>query len=284
MNSITDDWAAVLATYTDHLTAGGRSPRTIRLRSYWLIRFAKAHPQGPWAVEPDDITAWASDLTCAAETRRSIRSTLMSFYRWSIDTGNISVNPARTLLPIKAPRAIPKPTPEPVLERALQESSTRDRLMVRLGAQAGLRREEIAWSEWTWVEGQWLRVMGKGGHERLVPLLPDLAAELRRERRLRDRGEVSDGWRFAPDPTSPYIFPGRAGGHISEETVGAILKRVLVTHSGHTLRHRFGTRVLRGSHDIRATQELLGHASVLTTQRYTAVEDEDLMTAVAWAA
>lgn len=187
---------------------------------------------------------------------------------------------------MSAPRAIPRPTPETVVALAVGAASDRDRLMVMLGANAGLRREEISWAEWDWIEGddRWLRVVGKGGRVRLVPLLPALAAELRRERDLRRRGLVGGGWRFAVDPTSPYIFPGLRGGHISEETVGAILKRALVTHAGHTLRHRFGTRVLRGSRDIRATQELLGHASVLTTQRYTAVEDEDLVAAIGYAA
>lgn len=285
MTQLNEDWATALQKFHDHLIAGARSARTIELRLYWLNRIARQHAdRSPWELTQGDVTGWAARSVWSPETRRSIRATLMVFYRWAIDAGLTDVNPARSLPSIKPPRSLPKPAPDTVTDKAIATASPRDRLMLRLAGHAGLRREEIARVEWCDLDGRWLTVHGKGGHERRVPLPRDLVDELTMELRRRKAGQLGGGWRFAVDPASPYLFPGLDGGHIRADTVGAILKRALGSHSGHTLRHRFGTRVLKGSRDIRATQELLGHASILTTQRYTAVDDEDLVVAAGWAA
>lgn len=277
-------WDSAIAGYAAWLSAGARSTQTIRLRRYWLGRVAAVHVD-PWSVDPLELVQWVAGRDFSAETLRSIRASLNGFYRWAIDAGWTTVNPARMLPSIRVRRTIPKPTPDEVFDAAIARASARDRLILRLAAHAGMRREEIARARWEDLDDEdWILIRGKGGRERRVPLPADLIDELELERRRRAAGTVGAGWRYAVDPDSPYIFPGLRGGHVCVETIGRILKTLLVTHSGHTLRHRYATKILRGSRDIRATQELLGHESILTTQRYTAVDDDDLVSAAAWAA
>ncbi|MFW9231762.1 tyrosine-type recombinase/integrase [Corynebacterium striatum] len=121
-------------------------------------------------------------------------------------------------------------------------------------ASCGLRRAECAALKGCDVEpvgqGWQLRIKGKGGHERLVPCPPHLAHRIRR---------------------GGYLFPGKIDGHISPAWLGKLIKRSLPgSWTPHKLRHRFGSVVYDQSRDLRAVQELLGHASLATTQVYVA--------------
>ena len=142
--------------------------------------------------------------------------------------------------------------------------------MMRLAAEAGLRRAEVAQlhvRELLDIDGPALLVHGKGGKTRMVPISDLLAAMLR-------DSAAGDG----------YLFPNGHGGHLSAGHVGKLVQRALPPEwTMHTLRHRYATRVYRGSHDIRAVQTLLGHASVLTTQRYAAIADDEIRAAAACA-
>lgn len=136
-----------------------------------------------------------------------------------------------------------------------------------LAAQCGLRRSEIARTRREDVEpdlvGYALRVAGKGGHVRLVPLPDDLAAA------ILDRGP---GW----------LFPSSHGGHLTPHHLGKIVSRHLPPgFTTHTLRHRCGTVAYRETRDLRAVQELLGHAKPETTAIYTQVPDGALRAAIA---
>lgn len=134
--------------------------------------------------------------------------------------------------------------------------------MVRLAGACGLRRAEIAQLRGDDIDNGWVRVTGKGGQVRAVPLPDDLAW----------LGGV-DGW----------VFPNGRGGHLAPDTVGRLLRQVL-GRGGHTLRHRYATTVYAGTGDLRAVQELLGHASPVTTARYTLVSPKRLREAAAFAA
>ncbi|WP_336622215.1 tyrosine-type recombinase/integrase [Mycobacterium marseillense] len=142
-------------------------------------------------------------------------------------------------------------------------------MMLRLAAEAGLRRAEIARVHRRDLTrgpaGAALLVHGKGGKLRVVPLGDDLAAAI--------------------VGASGYLFPGDEDGHLSPRWVGKLMAGALPDHwTAHTLRHRFATRAYRGSRNLRAVQTLLGHSSVATTERYTAVDDEEIRAAMMAAA
>jgi integrase len=137
-------------------------------------------------------------------------------------------------------------------------------LMLALACQAGLRRAEIAalhHDDLTWTAGgPALRITGKGARVRMVPISTALAGQL-----------TGDGW----------VFPNRNGSHLSVSRVGELCSQALGDGwSLHSLRHRFATRAYAGSRDLRAVQTLLGHVSVATTQRYTAIDDDAVRAAM----
>lgn len=140
--------------------------------------------------------------------------------------------------------------------------------MLRLAGEAGLRRAEVAavhTRDLVDVGAPQLFVNGKGGRRRVVPISEYLAFLI---------GESGDGW----------LFPNRAGGHLSAGHIGKLVNRALPdSWTVHTLRHRYATLAFRGSRNLRAVQTLMGHASILTTERYTQVTDDETRAAAACA-
>lgn len=265
-------WAAPIASFLDEL-AVARAPRpTITLRSYYLRRFAADHKRSPWEVTTRDLVEYLKERRdWSPSTVKSFRSTMREFYRWAVDAGLTIDDPAARLLTggVRVPAGTPRPASDAAYETALEKADERTRLMLRLAAQCGLRCREIALVDSADVEhdlvGASLRVDGKGGRVRHVPCPEDLAVEL-----LKHDGPV---------------FPGQIDGHLSAAYVSKLLSRSLPGATGHQLRHRYATRAYRyGGRDLRAVQELLGHASVATTQIYTAVDLDDLRRAAAAAA
>ncbi|MDK8450886.1 tyrosine-type recombinase/integrase [Corynebacterium mastitidis] len=132
-------------------------------------------------------------------------------------------------------------------------------LAIELMAMCGLRRAECACVRACDVEpvgqGWCLRVEGKGGHVRMVPCPPHLARQIR----------SAGGW----------LFPGGQQGHISPGWLGKLISQYLPEgYTPHKLRHRYATVAYNDSHDLRAVQSLLGHATVATTQVYAAVSGD----------
>ncbi|HEY0701064.1 MAG TPA: tyrosine-type recombinase/integrase [Micromonospora sp.] len=210
------------------------------------------------------LVAWHQDQAWAIETRRAHRTTQRRFYGWAVTQGLIECSPALALPPVRPATPRPRPTPDQAYRAALAAAGPRERLMIRLAAEAGLRRAEVAavhperdlvedldgWSLW---------VHGKGGRDRLVPLPASLAAALLR---------LPAGW----------AFPGDDGGHLSPRWVGRLVTDLLPGEwTMHSLRHRAGTRWWRTSGgDMFAVQELLGHASPVTTRVYVRVDADRL--------
>lgn len=260
------NWREPLRSWLTSLRAAGKPETTIYLRGYQLRRFAAETGLDPWTATLDDLTEWQAGHGWGPETLRSFRAALRGFYNWAHLTGRISVNPALLLPSVIPPAGQPRPASEDMLRAALATAHPRERLMVEMAARAGLRRGEIARSRREDVErdidGWWLRVLGKGSKTRRVPLSPALAAEIRR---------MPDGW----------LFPGQINGHLSPPRVGELVSALLPeTWTAHSLRHRFASKAYAGERDLRAVQELLGHAKVSTTQRYTLVPDGALRAAV----
>lgn len=255
-------WVEAVEEWRVALRAAGRAETTIATRTDHVLRCGRALGGSPWEVTGDQLVQWAGSQTWARETRRSVRSSLVGFYRWGVESGHCEASPALALPAVApgAPRA--RPAPERAYRDALAAAEPRVRLMLRLAGEVGLRRAEIArvhsrdliddllgWS---------LIVHGKGGRERIVPLPTPLALE------LRARGE---GW----------AFPGADGGHLSPRWVGKLATRVMPeAWTIHALRHRFATRAYGLDRDLLVVQTLLGHASPVTTRRYVAIGEDRL--------
>lgn len=249
-------WRGPVEAWERWMRAARRSAGTVSLRVYHLRMVAAVHAD-PWSVVTEDLVALLGARAWSAETQRGYRASWCVFYGWAHATGRVVRDPARVLPTITLPRALPRPAPDDVLREALAGADDRLRVMLLLAAHAGLRRGEIARVHTQDLgrdlRGPTLRVVGKGGRVRMVPLTSSLAVLL---------GAAPAG----------YVFPGQDAGHLSPAYVGKLLSEALgAGWTAHTLRHRFATRAYLAERDLRAVQELLGHAKPETTARYTAV-------------
>ena len=276
-------WEGPVAKFLSTLEGAGRAVRTTEVYTTYLRRFARDHPQ-PWAVTYTDVTRWLGRHGhWAPSTRQSALKALRLFYAEAVRRGEVEQSPACEVAVMKVPRAFPRPASTRAVGGALEAASDRDALMVLLGAFAGLRAAEIAAVRpSTDVEDGWLYVRGKGGHERRVPVHPVLEAAINAELARRAAGGHGTGWRNVSHLTADgFLFPAVGGGHITPGTVTRRLSALLPDGvTAHTLRHRFASAAYANCLDIRAVQELLGHASPTTTARYTAVPARQLVDAV----
>lgn len=252
-------WSQPIDDFLANLTRAGAPRPTRTLRSYHLRRFAADSQTEPWSVTTFDLTDHIDAREWSSSTVKTFRSTMREFYRWAILHDLTDRNPADRLPRVRVPAGTPRPAPEEALSAALNDADERTRLMVQLAAFAGLRCREIALVHSDDVIrdllGWSLRVHGKGGRSRYVPISDELARAIL----------AADG----------YLFPGNIDGHLSAQYVSKLIAAALPGATAHQLRHRFATRAYQlGGRDIRAVQELLGHASVATTQIYTGVESE----------
>jgi integrase/recombinase XerC len=255
-------WIDLIELWLTWLLAGNCKPGTIKVRAHYLGNFAARYrARLPEGIDLDDLTAFVGRDGWKPETRKSARASVVSFFAWMALTGRIPRDPAAGLPPVRVPAAQPRPVPVATFADAVLRTDPRTRLILQLGRFGGLRRAEVAQAHTRDVAGRWLHVHGKGGKERRVPLHPVLLEQLR---------HVPEGW----------LFPGPFG-HLSPDHVGRLASRALPPGwTLHTCRHRAGTDMYAVRRDIRAVQEILGHASVRTTQLYVQVDDDDLVAAV----
>ena len=241
-------------------------PGSVKNRLYYARRLDDwATDMSPWELSSTQLVTFILSCGRAPATRKNCSDALRSLYRWGMQTQRTTTNPAENLTRIGVPRAVPNPTPSTSLKNALSGCKRRvDILMILLATLAGLRRAEIAQLHTNDIRDGALRITGKGGHERMVPIHPVLA-------------EVIQNL----DPG--FLFPSekKATGHMLADSIGQRLGDLLGPGwSGHSLRHRFATAAFEASLDILAVQQLLGHKNVNTTMGYTKVPVLHLQEAV----
>lgn len=260
-------WRKSIEGWTDTLKAAGLSAQTIKSRRYKMVHLAALlMPSGPEDVTTEQIVQVFARQQWKPETRKAYRNTISSFFRWLHKSGRRSDDPSLDVPRVKKPHAHPRPCPDRYIAAAMEMATTSERLMIRLGAECGLRRGEIARVHSDDVvadnAGRSLIVRGKGDKQRIVPLPDDLA------------GIIMDA--------RGYLFPGRFGGHVEESYIGDHISRLLPDgYAAHTLRHRFATTAYAATHDLFVVAELLGHESVETTEHYVAMPDGRLREATA---
>jgi integrase/recombinase XerC len=199
-------------------------------------------------------------------TRRSRRMSYQSFYAWAKRSKRVKRSPAKNLPRVRATKPEPRPLPEPMYDAAMLRADDRVRLILRMAHDAGMRRAEIAVAHSSDLEqdlvGWSLRVHGKGGKTRTVPLTPRLAFDL-----------LALG--------AGYFFAGDIDGHLSPRRVGELATDALPGEwTLHTLRHSFASRAYGVNQDVFAVQDLLGHASAETTRGYVFVPKDNLRSTV----
>lgn len=230
-------------------------------RLSYLRRFAWWHDGPATTVTTSDLVTFLASSAWSTETRRAFRSTVRVFFRWAHRHRGYAENPAEDLPAIRPHVPIPRAASDATVEAALALADERTALMIRLAAFMGLRRAEVAQVHSRDVvsdkAGLSLVVHGKGRRQRVVPVPPDLATDLR----------GFTGW----------LFPSMMGGHLSEATVGELVGQCLPAGvTMHCLRHRFATKCYGASSDLIATQTLLGHSKPETTRRYVKFDDSGL--------
>ncbi len=200
-------------------------------------------------------------------------------HRFAVREGLVELDAAREVKPPAAPRRLPKALPVDDVLRLLETpgvdgaGALRDRALLEVLYSTGARISEAVGLDLDDIDSRERTVLldGKGGKQRLVPIgrpaLAALDAYL-----VRARPGLASGGRG-----SPAVFLNVRGGRLSRQSAWQVLKvaaeraGIAATVSPHTLRHSFATHLIEGGADVRVVQELLGHASVTTTQIYTLV-------------
>ncbi|WP_404433154.1 site-specific integrase [Microbacterium lacus] len=266
-------WEQPLTAYERHLWAKGSASTTVRAHMEQMRSFARENASlDPFAVRIDDLYEWMAGKRWARETRRARKVTLRGFYTWAVETDRIDANPTDKLPKIRSTDPIARPASDDEYEAAMRMADDRGKIALRLSAELGLRRAEVARVHSADLErhaeqGTWLTVHGKGAKIRRVPVPESLALTLR---------TLPEG----------YVFPGQIverqshaaqTGHISPRYLGKLIAQLLPAGvTMHALRHRFATRAYNVNRDVFTVQRLLGHASAATTQRYVQVSDDGM--------
>ena len=276
------------------------SPHTLRnyqsdldqFRQFLVARELALDGEGNVNVGEVDVHVIRAYLACLTQDRKKSSigrklAALKGFFRYLLTNHKIAKNP---LLAIHSPKQ-EKPLPaflsvDDVFQllgaiKIKTELDVRDRAALKVFYSSGVRVSELVGLNWADIDFQLgiLRVVGKGSKERIVPV-GEIALQA-----LRDYGvEQRKKWQIACKGETP-VFLNNRGGRITTRSVARIVEKHLrqaglqIKMGPHGLRHSFATHLLNSGADLRSIQELLGHASLSTTQRYTHL-NLDQLTAV----
>ena len=274
------------------LARAGNSEHTVTAYAADLGEFLEfLSPPGSEPPEPRaiDVLAlrewmlWLYNRPNSAVTIRRKLAAVRGLFKFLLREGLIAVNVARLVRTPKAPKKLPEVmTPEQVnslidgvaANRLERPHPARDRAIFELLYGCGIRVSELAGLNLDDLDRgeRWLRVRGKGRKERQVPM-PGQAAESL-ERYLAERPVVRD---------EPAVFLNHRGSRLTARGIAYLVKFYSTQLAGdpsvhpHSFRHAYATHLLADGADLRAIQELLGHARLSTTQKYTQVSLTDLM-------
>ena len=251
-----------------------------------LLRYLAVEQVNVLDVKLEDLehfAAFISDLGIGPRSLARILSGVRQFYRFLVIDGYLEIDPTELLESPKQPDYLPEvlSTAEvDLLEQAIDLSKWeghRNRAIIEVLFSCGLRVSELTNLKLSnlYIEEQYIRVMGKGSKERLVPISPRALDELNYWFADRNVMKIKPG-------EEDYVFLNRRGQHLTRTMILIMIKRYAVeagikkTISPHTLRHSFATSLLEGGADLRAIQAMLGHESIGTTEIYTHIDTSTL--------
>jgi len=265
----------------------GLSARTMKAYQRDLDQLTKFLEQED-IEQPDQVTQHHIRAFIAQRHRQGLGgkslqrmlSAVRSLFRWMLREGHAQHNPATPVRAPKSPRHLPATLDADTIAQLLDipcdtPLAIRDKAIMELFYSSGLRLSELASLHWEQVDisSGMVTVTGKGNRTRMVPVGRIAAEALLEWRKARAK--------FASFE-EPHVFVSQRGGPIAERTIQARI-RYWAKHQGmpqnvypHLLRHSFASHMLESSGDLRAVQELLGHADISTTQIYTHLDFQHL--------
>ena len=283
--ALSEPWREALRTFDRDLAI--RSAAASTRRAYandvgQLAEWASASGRAPDALGHRDLRRFAAQLSDRGISKAGVArklAAIRSFYGALVRAGVVGANPADLVATPKRGRKLPRVLSRDEMQTLLDRIPTRtplelrDRAMLELAYSCGLRAEEVVNlnTDAPDFEGERLRVEGKGGKTRLVPIGEPAQAALSRYLERGRRALVgADG--------EEALLVSKSGRRLHPSDVRRRLQRwvreaaIAGGVSPHALRHSFATHLLEGGADLRTIQELLGHSSLSTTQIYTQVE------------
>jgi integrase/recombinase XerC len=274
-----------LGRYLTHLRTGRRlAPHTLAAYSRdgrMLESLSAGRPLESLAAT--DIRRFIATLHSRGQSPRSLARVLSSwrgFFNWLVRQHEVPANPCAGVRPPKAPRTLPQTlSPDDAVRLVSVEDpgpwGIRDRAIFELAYSSGLRVSELTGIDLEAIDfnaGE-ARILGKGSKTRIVPVGEHAITALRRWLEVRN----------ALDKVDPHaLFVGKSGRRLAPREVQKRIKRwaalagLDVDAHPHMLRHSFASHVLQSSGDLRAVQEMLGHASIASTQVYTHLDFQHL--------
>jgi integrase/recombinase XerC/integrase/recombinase XerD len=292
-------WGTHLAAFDTYLKVRGMAEKTRKAYGTdagQLAEWAAAQDLSPFDLTPRLLRRYAGVISERGLSKSSVARKIAStraFYRHLVQRGLIEANPADLVASPKKDQYLPrvlKPAETAGVLDAIPSSSPlhlRDRAMFEVAYGSGLRAEELVNLDLTDLDAdaEELRVTGKGSKTRIVPAGEPVWRAIQRyldRARPKLAGAAHEARR-----AEPALFLSKSGRRLSTSDVRRRL-RVSTQRAGtgpgvtpHTLRHSFATHLLEGGADLRSIQELLGHASISTTQTYTRIESSRLRQAYA---
>ncbi len=271
---------AFCASLTDERNLSAHTARNYRVDLLDFGRWAARRGVPPLSATHRQMRMYLGELDRAQYSRRTVNrrlSALRTFFRWLTAHGHVRFDPVSSLSGPKAPRSLPRTIPSADMERLLAAwdgsdapEALRNRAILeflyasgaRISEASGLMTKDVSF------EARQAKLFGKGGKERIVPLY-DAAIDAMRAYLATARPALLAGKECA------NFFVSARGGRMSADSMRKMFKKSLALAgldeglTPHDMRHSFATDLVEGGADLRSVQEMLGHASLSTTQVYT---------------